>query len=561
MGASAFFTPLSKRDANNIESLASNVYVMLIVKEPMLTGGFMATIIKKIKLINYKRFLHYTIEPNSKINVLAGDNEVGKSSVLEAIELVSSGNIRKVEAIGIDRLLNIEAVRDFNSGPREYDKLPKLIVELYLSGALEHTMNGKNNTSGTCCDGIRLVCEPNSDYQTEISDSLRAQPDYFPYDYYSIRFSTFADEGYTGYKKKLRTILIDSTKMNSDYATNDFVKRMYIHYTEDDIKERALHKSKYRQLKNDFCADGFLGINSRIPPSNNYSFGLKQSSSFGLENDLMIYEAEVSIDSKGTGRQVFIKTDFALGRAGGLVDVVLIEEPENHLSPVNLRKLIELISKSQNGQLFITTHNSLISTRLELQNLLIMHKKSKGKPISLRDLSADTAKFFMKAPVTNIIEFVLSNKTILVEGPSEYMLLEKFYISISDHKPEEDGVCIIDVRGLSFKRYLEIAKLLGNRVAVLTDNDGNKQKNCINKYSGFFANSNIKIFYEDDETKTTFEKVLYDDNSALCDQLFSGNAVEYMLNNKTESAYRLLIQDDAIVVPAYIKGAISWIKE
>jgi len=58
----------------------------------------------------------------------------------------------------------------------------------------------------------------------------------------------------------------------------------------------------------------------------------------------MIFENEISIDSKGTGKQVFIKTDFALEHSGTNTDVILIEEPENHLSHVNLRKLIMWIS-------------------------------------------------------------------------------------------------------------------------------------------------------------------------------------------------------------------------
>ena len=92
-----------------------------------------------------------------------------------------------------------------------------LRIELYLSGQFDHTMNGKNNLDGVVCDGIRLVCAPNSDYRTEIMEILTNHPDYFPYDYYTIRFSTFADEGYTGYKKKLRIALIDSTNMNSEW--------------------------------------------------------------------------------------------------------------------------------------------------------------------------------------------------------------------------------------------------------------------------------------------------------------------------------------------------------
>ena len=59
----------------------------------------MTITIEKIRLINFKRFKDYTICPNERLNILVGDNEVGKSSVLEAIELVSSGNVRRVENI------------------------------------------------------------------------------------------------------------------------------------------------------------------------------------------------------------------------------------------------------------------------------------------------------------------------------------------------------------------------------------------------------------------------------------------------------------------------------
>ena len=521
----------------------------------------MPSIITKIKLINYKRFRSYTIKPNSHMNDLVGDNEVGKSSVLDAIDLVASGNIRKVEAMGIDRLLNMDVVHEYSTGDRIYNNLPKVIIELYLDGSFDHTMNGKNNTDGIECDGIRLVCAPNPDYQTEITESMREDNEYFPYDYYSIRFSTFADEGYTGYKRKLRSILIDSINMSSDYATTDFVKRMYIQHTEGNEKERAVHKSKYRQMKGKYGSDSLQALNSRIPADKKYMFGLKPSLTTSLEGDLMIFEDNVGIDRKGTGRQVFIKTDFSLQRSGSNIDVVLIEEPENHLSHVNLRNLVELVANTQSGQLFIATHSSLISTRLELRNLLIMHECMMDKPTSLNDLPEDTAKYFMKAPVTGILEFTISNKVILVEGPSEYMLFERFYESTIGKKPEKDGVHIVDIRGLSFKRYLHIAQVLKSKVAVITDNDGDKQKHCIDKYKDFSNDSNIEVFFDNDEAKSTFEVVLYSDNQTLCKKLFGADAQNYMLKNKTEAAYQLLAQDKVIAVPAYIKGAIEWIRK
>ena len=106
----------------------------------------MGTTIEKIVLQNFRRFQFYTVLPNPDVNVLIGDNEAGKSSILEAIDLVASGNMRRVESIGIDKLLNAEVVQKFGEGERTIDNLPIMRIELFLDGQFDHTMNGKNNT-------------------------------------------------------------------------------------------------------------------------------------------------------------------------------------------------------------------------------------------------------------------------------------------------------------------------------------------------------------------------------------------------------------------------------
>ena len=50
-----------------------------------------------------------------------------------------------------------------------------------------------------------------------------------------------------------------------DYATNDFIKRMYERYAEADIKERAIHQSKYRQMKIGFQSDNLEIVDKRVP--------------------------------------------------------------------------------------------------------------------------------------------------------------------------------------------------------------------------------------------------------------------------------------------------------
>ncbi len=43
----------------------------------------MSVLITKIKLYNFRRFREYVIEPNEKCNILIGDNESGKSTILD----------------------------------------------------------------------------------------------------------------------------------------------------------------------------------------------------------------------------------------------------------------------------------------------------------------------------------------------------------------------------------------------------------------------------------------------------------------------------------------------
>ena len=89
--------------------------------------------IKKIKLLNFKRFQDITIEFDPSLNLLIGDNEAGKSSVLSAIDIVLSGSKSKIETIGIENLFNVNVVNEFLVSDKRYQNLPIIYVEVYLS--------------------------------------------------------------------------------------------------------------------------------------------------------------------------------------------------------------------------------------------------------------------------------------------------------------------------------------------------------------------------------------------------------------------------------------------
>ncbi|EAM9237601.1 AAA family ATPase [Salmonella enterica] len=521
----------------------------------------MATI-KRLVLKNFKRFRNLELEFDPELNILVGGNEAGKSSVLQAIDIVLNASRSKVESLGLETLFNTECIKEFLHSERRIVDLPELFIEIYLEG-LEghHELDGRNNSKGIDHLGIKMVCKPVDEYTKEIQALLADKHESFPFEYYGIRFLTFTDETIFPYKKPLRHLLIDSSQINNEYATREYTRTMYTSHAS--VVQRNLHNFEYRKAKSEFKKSAFKTMNEAL---DNYKFDVRTSPKANVETDIIITEGEIPIDSKGKGRQCFIKTEFALLNREHALDTLLLEEPENHLSHVHMHKLIERIRGSVKKQLFIATHSSLIATRLNLKKVLIMNEENPSQPATLKNLSKETADFFMKAPDNNVLELALCKKAILVEGDAEFILMDSLYRnSTMGVSVDADGIYIISVDGTSFKRYLELAKLLGIKIAVIRDNDGDYEGNCVTNYVDFTSDS-IRIFADPDNARTTFEICMYQDNKGICDSLFAAGrktlTVEnFMLKNKTDAAFHLLEKKSAeLIAPNYIQQAISWIR-
>ena len=112
---------------------------------------------------------------NDDINVLIGDNEAGKSTILTALDIVFSGSFSKVEALGIDTLFNINAINSFLESDRNYSCLPELHIEVFLKDTGISDLNGENylNSNDIECDGLKFTCIPNEAYSKQIVEILK----------------------------------------------------------------------------------------------------------------------------------------------------------------------------------------------------------------------------------------------------------------------------------------------------------------------------------------------------------------------------------------------------
>ncbi|MCT1182753.1 ATP-dependent endonuclease [Lactococcus lactis] len=533
--------------------------------------------IKKIKLNNYKKFKKSEFVFNAGRNILVGENGVGKSSVLQAISLVLSGSYSRIESIGLESLFNVEVISNFLVNSQKIEELPELIVELYFSekysDSASYDINGKYNTERIECDGLQLKISADcEEYFDEISEVLSHDEPSFPFDYYKVEFTTFGNKSYNTYKKrhKIKHSTIDTTSMNQTIATKNYVSQLFVNQSG---KQRQKISHEFRELSKNFSQkmyDEYMETSD-----DEYRLKVKNATEKHFSDMLTDHKNEISIENLGLGERVLLGVKSSLDSADEDVQVVLVEEPENHLSYLNMHKLIEIIEGGDNSkQMFIATHSNMIASRLELKNIILIG--SDAKKTDLTELTAETSRFFTKAPNSNVLNFILAKKAILIEGDAEYILLEKFYEMIREDKPFADDVAIISCGGKSFKRYLEIAKILDKRVAVITDNDSDFEKNITESYKDF-RNTNIEIFSDRNDENWTFEVCLYNTNKIFYDTTFKtghmiNGALEYMIGkagsksskgNKAEAAFRLLeILENGLekfVIPGYIREAVEWV--
>ena len=539
-------------------------------------------IISKIIVKNYKLLRDVAIDLNPTMNIFVGDNDAGKTTILEALAILTTG---KLNGYAFDRQIKAaifnsqvrskyisEVISNKNTPP------PKIVFEAYLNGDAQ--FKGTQNTLFEDVSGINITVDitpDNAGVYRRMLDEDKIKD--IPVELYGVSYHYFNGEPLSYRYPPFKSVFIDTGKKDYynliDHFVSDSIAEIL---TPSELTDIAI---AYKSSRRTFQYDSVVSrLNESVRKHSvihekQVSLCLREDENDAWKKQMSISVDDIPFEYVGYGTQNAIKIELALRNADTQANVVLMEEPENNLSFSNMTSLIGEIAQSVGKQIFISTHSSYVSNKLNLTHLLLVKG---GRVSSLASLSKETKNYFVKMPGYDTLRFVLAPKVILVEGTTDDLIIQRAYLDRYGRLPAEDGIDVFVVDSLAFKRFCEIGKLIRKSMVVVTDNDGNIDANIKKKYREYYDDDIFSFYYETNELLNTIEpsvlsvncadsgepsdtfKQILSANDSLVGRDYNG-ILSFMYNNKSEWALRVFQSNETINYPRYIHDVIEHFHE
>lgn len=496
--------------------------------------------IKHVKIQNYRNFGDPPFEIDLKpFTVILGENNVGKTNLLNALGLIFSQEImifrKRVLEIDDINYFSVgafkEKVNDFGVKPEDIE-FPKVIVEV----TLEDMDDNQEAVIGDWFINQELTearityqFAPAANYDctgwiekqrkiiTERQESGKTEPYFIDFPIGNYRYSIFggddpSNECDTYYLKMLKMEFLDALRdaKKELIASGEYrlLYRILIQKDKEkygDIKavlktlDDVVNKNpNLKSIKDDvkILLDKVSLQSGESDNAIDFIFSSPEANEL-LKKISMIYGANpISVERNGLGRNnllyiSLILSHLSANEVGGgdtFFRLIGIEEPEAHLHPHlqdHLAENIESIQESSGKamQLLLTTHSTNIAAKMSLDNSVIIFNGQDGSPSSHYILSGidkskekNTIHYLSKYIDATKSRMFFSRKVILVEGISEQLLVPVFFKIDYKETLEKVGCNIINVNGVAFSHFLKIIQSgFFIKGLVITDQDIGKK--------------------------------------------------------------------------------------
>lgn len=543
--------------------------------------------IKKLNISNFKCFKEkFELVLNDNLNIIVGNNEAGKSTIIDAINLALSGWFKGRYIFNelTQYLFNKESIDEYLNSLKNNKPLPlpSITIELFFSENTPPVFRGNRNSENSDSYGLTFKVEFDEKFSEEYVLLIKENSIHsLPIEYYHFYWESFArDEKITPRIIPIKSALIDSSNSRLQNGSDVYIGQIVKNFL--DTKDIVDISQSHRKMKDVFIQqDAVKNINYKIQENSHITnrkveLSVELSTKNAWENSLVTYIDDIPFHFLGQGEQSIIKTKLALSHKKAIeANILLIEEPENHLSHSKLNTLInDLKTGGEDKQIIINTHSSFVANKLGLDSLILLNDL---KTIKLTDLKKDTFEFFQKLSGYDTLRLILCEKAILVEGDSDELIVQKSYMNKYENTlPIDNGIDVISV-GTSFLRFLEIAEKINKPTIVITDTDWSLEA-LQEKYSDYLGENkknNIEISYDNTldsgglllngkpfNYNTLEPKILKVNSLELLNKIFEkefeteDDMHKFMKKNKTNCALSLFKTETNFVIPNYIKDML-----
>lgn len=489
---------------------------------------------------------------NKGLNVLIGENDSGKTAIIDAIKLVLKTH--SYEWIKVEE-------SDF------YRNSDKLRIELDFKDIKPN--EAKNFIEWLGWEGIGEDAKPilRLNYQVEIKqDKIQVTDVKAGMDETGYPLNAEAREYLkTTYLKALRDADNDLTaKKNSRLSQilkehEFFKKKSKREEHQFELEFKKLNEKIEEWFKTDGneklkkIIDDFLVSFTNKDKTSNISLG---------ESDIKSILEKVSLG-------VFNQQNLGLGTMNRLymaaellhlkkenwdgLKLCLIEELEAHLHPQAQMKIIEALQKETDVQFILSTHSPNLASKVKLHSLILCNsnkafplgdepneENEKSKIDKYTKLSKDDYTFLERFLDVTKANLFFAKGIILVEGWSEEILLPILAKRL-DYDLTEKEISIVNVGSTAYLRFAKIflrqnqEEVLNIPVAIITDLDNRPEKKddsfcevkkekkeiTLKKYEEDFKETNVLLSYT---TDWTLEWCLYKSNTL--NKLFKESVTE-----------------------------------
>ncbi|WP_337020236.1 ATP-dependent nuclease, partial [Oceanobacillus massiliensis] len=477
--------------------------------------------ISKVAISNFRSFDQFSVDLNDGLSVIIGENNVGKSNFLEALNLIFNSNYSPRK-----RILK---QGDFYNGLEIKGEWPEITIEVILKGIsnedelaitsrwltrnpgeakITYKYRPKSNISTDPPSeqvSINRLQLPLNEYEWIIYGGERETLDNFDFNMLSkfgIEYVGALRDATTELKKssgKLQHILRNFELNENDLQ--DIAEKV------EELNEILIKGDDIQKIRDDL--NHYL-VNITGSTRQKVQITMGESDYDSLIKDLKVLIGEEdkvhSVEMNGLGYNNLLFISLLLTQYSTLKErklhnydyifpIIIVEEPEAHLHTHLQKYLANYFFKQKiAGQVIITSHSTHVSSHTDLDSLIVFYR-SNQKTISKRIGTIFDSNLKEHRQYKRYLERWLDatksdvffgRKVLLVEGIAERLLIPKFFSMIYSEKVEIDdrvienektlegeGISIISVDGVAFRPFLHLfgSSGLNIKCAVLTDSD------------------------------------------------------------------------------------------